>query len=79
MLRDFVKYHIGDDAWKKTLSISTKVDIVQLIIDSKTFYHLLDDVYIIFKIEKYSRSLCCKLHKKRLSLLGNMTNMAEIP
>ena len=77
MLRDFVKYHIGDDAWK--YCFSTKVEKVQLIIDSRTFSHLLDDIDIIFKIKKHSISLCYKLHKRTLSLLSNMINMEEVP
>ena len=70
MLRDFVKYHIGDDACKNFFS--TREDIVQLIIDSRTFSYLFGDIDIIFKIEKHSRNLCYKLHNKRLSLLRNM-------
>ena len=40
VLRDFVKYHIGDEKWKN--SFSTKEDLVQLIIDSRKFSNLFD-------------------------------------
>ena len=42
----------------------TAKDIVQLIIDSRKFFHLFDNNDIIFLIKKHSRNLCYKLHNK---------------
>ena len=60
VLRDFVKYYIGDETWKN--SFSTKDDIVQLIIDNIKFSHLFDNTDIILEIEKHSINMCYKLY-----------------
>ena len=70
VLRDFVKYHIGDEKWKNLFS--TKEDLVQLIIDSRKFSNLFDNSGILLQIEKHSRNLCFKLYNKRLSILRNL-------
>ena len=70
VLRDFVKYHIGDEKWKN--SFFTKENLVQLIIDSRLFSNLFDNSDILLQIEKHSRNLCYKLYNKRLSLLCNL-------
>ena len=70
VLRDFVKYHIGDETWKNLFS--TKEDLVQLITNSRKASNLFDNSDIILQIEKHSRNLCYKLYNKRLSLLRNL-------
>ena len=65
----FVKCHIGDETWK--ISISTKEDLVQLIIDIRKCSNLFDNSDIILETEKHSRNLCYNLYNKRLSLLCN--------
>ena len=70
IIRDFVKYHIGNETWKN--SFSSKEDLVQLIIDSRKFSHLFGSSDIILEIEKHSRNLCYKLYNERLSLLRNL-------
>ena len=58
VLRDFFKYHIGDETWGN--SFPAKEDLVQLMIDSRKFSHLFDNSDIILEIEKHSRNLCYK-------------------
>ena len=55
----------------------TQEDIVQLIIDSRKFSYLFDDIGIVFKIEKVSINLCYKLYSKGSSRLRKMEDGCE--
>ena len=77
VLRDFFKYHIGDETWEN--SFSAKEDPVQLMIDSRKFSHLFDISDIILEIEKHSRNLCYKQYNKRLSHLPNLEDGEWLP
>ena len=66
IIKNTVIDHIGAATWKQFFATSEK--LVQLIIDCTMFYHVFSDE-VLYRVERLSRTLCHKLHIKRLSLI----------